>query len=105
MRIDQKNNIDQVLHSTIRQKGSVTKGKDQAETLVNQNTKDRVELSKKAADYDPVSAAKDKVISELEKGSDANRLRQLKADIENGVYHISAKDIAGAMLGVLKKGE
>ncbi|MGI5891281.1 MAG: flagellar biosynthesis anti-sigma factor FlgM [Bacillota bacterium] len=103
MLIDTKNNIDPILQSTVRSKATTSEAETASSQTHKETAMDRVEISQKASDYDPVRAAKEKVVTEVEKGSRADFLRQLKADIENGAYHVSSQDIASAMINIAKK--
>ncbi len=105
MRVDPNNPIDQVYQSTVRNKPVNQEESSEAVNTQKEMAKDKVEISQKAAEYDSVDAAKDRIVNEVEKGTHADRLRQLKADIESGAYYVSSQDIAGAMLGVGNKDE
>lgn len=58
---------------------------------------DRIEISKAGAKYNEISALKSKLIGDIDKGSSTEKLQRLKFEINNGTYHISSDDIAGAM--------
>jgi len=58
---------------------------------------DRVEISP-AAKRDDLSAIRDEIVSEIEKGASPDRLRRLKAEIQSGKYDVDASDIADAII-------
>ena len=60
---------------------------------------DRVELSQSAQGKDELTLMKEKIIDELDRGTPPDKLRRLKAEIENGTYQVSASDIAESILG------
>ena len=96
MRIDPKNNLDGIYETNIKKSNSSTSGNS-----VNKDTelnKDRVEISEEASNYDELSSVKSEVVSQVEKGTSADKLRKLKSEIENGTYYVSSNDIAGAIL-------
>lgn len=99
MRVDPKNSAEQLYPSTVRNQG--VKPEDTAANAAAQKEtpKDKIEISRKAADFGPEKAAAAEITAALEKGARAERLRQLKADIESGAYHISSLDIADVIIG------
>lgn len=95
MRIDPKGSIEGIYEATLKKNTTVADKEAQAEKKIE---KDKVEISKTAGSYDELSPIKKKIVEEVEKGTPPSRLRQLKASIENGTYHVSSKDIAEAIL-------
>jgi len=61
-------------------------------------SRDRIELSKTGVKYSEISSLKSKVIDEIDKGTDAEKIQSLKAAINNGTYRVSSNDIAAAMI-------
>lgn len=103
MKIDPKNNIDNIYQSNSASRKNISKKND---TLKEKGfEKDKVEISNAGSKHDEVASAKEKIIYEVEKGVDVERLRQLKADIENGNYRVSSEDIASAIMRFSKKDE
>lgn len=101
MRIDPKNNIEGVYETNLKKNQSIT------ENSVNKDTEsnvDRVEISKNAANYDEINSLKESVVRDVEKGADPDRLRSLKAQIENGTYYVSSQDIAGKIISSVASG-
>ena len=60
---------------------------------------DRVELSKKSEDFSESGRIKAAAADEAEKGAGAEKLRRIKAAIENGTYFVSGDELAKALLG------
>ncbi len=105
MRIDPNNSIDQVYSSTMRPKAAGQEEQAQAVEAQKNLPQDKVELSSKAAGYDPVEALKEEAVNDAEKGTRAERLRQLKTEIESGAYYVSGRDIADAILNFGKSND
>jgi anti-sigma28 factor (negative regulator of flagellin synthesis) len=97
MKINPNLGVDNIYESVIRKTAS---GNEEHMEIDSQNpaAQDRVEISDKAASYDDLQAFREQVIGDVEKGTSADRLRQLKADIESGNYSVSGRDIAEAIL-------
>ncbi len=95
MRIDPKNNVNGVYDTSFNKNSKVA---DNSVSKENKKNIDRVEISPAASKYDQISSIKDKIISEVERGTSPEKLRQLKVQIENGTYHVSSEDIAKAIV-------
>lgn len=97
MKINPNPGVDNIYESVIRKTASEN---EEHMEIGSQNpaAQDKVEISDKAASYDDLQAFREQVISDVEKGTGADRLRQLKADIESGNYNVSGRDIAEAIL-------
>lgn len=98
MRVDSKGSIEGIYEKTMKKDLSVSKKEiknDKKQDLINQ---DRIDISENASSYDELSSVKDAVVKEVDKATSPDKLRQLKAAIENGTYHVSGEDIAGAIL-------
>lgn len=96
MRVDPKANVNAVYEMNAKNTLATAQNGLGKEEKLNQ---DRIEISPGADAYDELSSVKEKVIGEIEAGTSADKLRSLKAEIENGTYHISSEDIASAILG------
>jgi anti-sigma28 factor (negative regulator of flagellin synthesis) len=101
MRIDPKNKIDGIYEANIKKNSSASDNSVKKDKELN---KDRVEISKEASNYDELSNIKSEIVSKGEKGTSADKLRRLKAEIENGTYYVSSQDIADAIINSKNKG-
>lgn len=97
MRIDPKSNIESIYEANTKKNSSALENNVNQEDKLN---KDRVEISKTARSFDELSPIKEKVVADVEKATSPDRLRELKAQIENGTYHVSSQDIAAAILNI-----
>ena len=102
MRIDSKSNLEGIYETNIKKNTEVTENGMNKENGIS---KDRVEISNEASKYDEISSMKEKVVNEVENGTSPEKLRELKAKIENGTYFIDSRDIAGAILNNGIKGQ
>ncbi len=93
MRVDSKSNIEGIYETNMKK--NTVAGNSKQENKLNQ---DRVEISETASSYDEQNSIKDKIVKEVESPTNPNKLRELKAKIENGTYHVSSTDIAGAIV-------
>jgi anti-sigma28 factor (negative regulator of flagellin synthesis) len=96
MRVDAKGNIEAIHELNIKNSVSATKNNLEENNQLNQ---DRVEISETASSYDELATVKDQVVKEVEAPTSPDKLRSLKAQIENGTYNVSSNDIAAAILG------
>lgn len=60
--------------------------------------KDRVDFSEASLNHSQLDDIKADATNEAEKGTDPDKLRRLKAELQNGTYTINSSDIANAML-------
>ena len=95
MRIDPKSNIEGIYEANTKKNQSIS---ENSTNKGNETNIDRVEISKTAESYDELSSVKEAVVNDVEKGASPDKLRSLKAQIENGTYYVSSEDIAGAVL-------
>ena len=95
MRIDPNSNIEGMHDVGIKNNTTISQNNAQENNKLNQ---DRIEFSQAANSFDELSAVKDKVVKEVEASTSPDRLRELKAQIENGTYFVSSEDIAGAIM-------
>jgi anti-sigma28 factor (negative regulator of flagellin synthesis) len=94
MRIDPNNKIENIYDTRLH---NVSK---KEESAAGELSRDRVELSGSAAkkDESAVSAMKNQIVSEVERGASPDKLRRLRSEIQNGTYQRDASDIAEIML-------
>jgi flagellar biosynthesis anti-sigma factor FlgM len=97
MRINSKSNLEGIYETNLKKNTTVSEKKEKLEKSLN---KDKVEISKTAGNYDQLRPIKEKIVNEVEKGTDPNRLRELKAQIENGTYFVSSQDIASSIMDI-----
>lgn len=100
MRIDPKKQIDIIYETNIKKNSSTMDNKTNKESELN---KDRVEISKAASNYDELSSIKSKIVEGVEKGTSVDKIRKLKAEIENGTYFVSSQDIANSIINSFPK--
>lgn len=101
MKIDPNKQLDMIYETTNIKKNLSTSGnKMNKEAELN---KDRVEISKAASNYDELSSIKSKVVEEVEKGTSYDKIRKLKAEIENGTYYVNSQDIANSIINSSKE--
>lgn len=104
MRIEPNNNMESIYESLNRKK--VSTREENADTGENTAvTQDKVEISNTSAVSDGFSTVKSKAVESVEKGTNADRLRQIKVDIETGRYYVSSRDIASSILGKTARDE
>lgn len=94
MRIEPKK-LDGIFEANINKNSSASGSKVNKESGFN---KDRVEISKEASKYDELSSIKTEVVNQVEKGTSVEKLRKLKAEIENGTYFVNSQDIANSII-------
>lgn len=92
MKVNPKSNIDGVFDSIIKKNTSKTSAEKEKGL-----GRDRVELSKTSSGSN-LDTIKTEIIKGVESSANADRLRELKAKIDSGSYHVSGRDIANAML-------
>lgn len=102
IRVDANSNIEGIHEVNIKKNLTVPERDLKDGDKINE---DRVEISETASKYNELSAAKDKIVKEVEASTSPDKLRSLKAQIESGTYHVSSEDIAGAILGLSGKNE
>lgn len=95
MRIDPKSNIIGTYETNLKKNQDIAQNGSKKDKETNI---DRVEISPTAENFDELSSIKKTVVNDIEKGASPDRLRSLKMKIENGTYHVSSQDIAGAIM-------
>jgi len=98
MRVDSKGNIEGIYEKTMKKDLAVPKNNFKNDKKEDAADQDRIDISKNASSYDEFSSIKDKIVNDIENATRPDKLRQIKAAIENGTYHVSSEDIAGAIL-------
>lgn len=95
MRIDPKSNITGTYETNLQKNQDIAQNGSKKDDKTNI---DRVEISPTAKNFDELSSIKKAVVNDIEKGTSPDKLRSLKAQIENGTYHVSSQKIAGAIM-------
>lgn len=98
MRVDSKGNIEGIYEKTMKKDLAVSENKLKNEKKEGVLDQDRIDISENAGRCDEFSSIRNKVVDDIEKATSPDKLRQIKAAIENGTYHVSGEDIAGAIL-------
>jgi|GEM_PF-1346562 len=101
MRIDSKSNVEGIYEKTMKKDITIADSSNKGNSINEEKktSQDRIEISRNGSSFDELSSIKEKAVADIEKSTSPDKLRQLKAAIENGTYYVSSEDIAGAIVG------
>ena len=97
MRIDPKSNIGPIGETDRKKSAAIA---ENSRNNAEKHHADRVEISHATSSQDELGLIKEKIITDVAKPADPDRLRALKAAIKNGTYMVKSEDIANAILNL-----
>lgn len=89
------NKIDSIYELSMKES---TRAQDNRIKSKKEESMDKVEISLKAKEYNPLKNAVTKVIENVNKIESPERLQKLKKEIAIGKYRIASEDIAEAII-------
>lgn len=100
MKIDPKKIISMYETQTNRVIPNSGDKKESLDSTIIRGGQDRIELSRRFVKHDEIQTMKANIASQIEKGTSAEKLAQLKYQIKKGTYHVPAEQIAAAIIKI-----